>query len=279
MLIPLEDNFEDVLMKAATGLGLGKVKLAEMTGLPVAEVTALLRGRLEPKALLKLARVLRLDGPALEALARGESAPPQIELAGLHAFNTPFPMPGYDEMTVNSYLAVCSKRSVAVVFDTGTGAEALLERVAAECLDLRAIFLTHTHRDHVAAVPALRAAFPEAVLHSPRGEPFAGAMGVGGGDCFEYGSLKIEARLTNGHSKGGTSYLVRGLAEPLAFVGDALFAGSQGGVPEAHYASALELNRRQILTLPEETILCPGHGPLTTVAHEQCWNPFYAQPR
>ena len=278
MLIPLEDNFEDVLMKAATGLGLGKSKLADATGLSVAEVTALLRGRLEPRALCEVAKVLQLDGPALEALARSESAPAPIELGGLCPFNTPFPIPDYAEMTVNSYLAVCPQSAAAVVFDTGTDAEALLKKVAAECLDLLAIFLTHTHRDHVAAVPALRTAFPKAVLHSPRSEPFAGAYGVGEGDRYEFGSLKIEARLTNGHSKGGTSYLLEGLASPLAFVGDALFAGSQGGVPEAHYASALEINRRQLLTLPEETILCPGHGPLTTVAHEQRWNPFYAAP-
>ena len=71
MLIPLEDNFEDVLMKAATGLGLGKSKLAEAAGLPVAEVTALLRGRLEPEALRKLVTILQLDGADLEAIARG----------------------------------------------------------------------------------------------------------------------------------------------------------------------------------------------------------------
>lgn len=276
MLISLEDNYEDVLMKAATGLGLGKSKLAESTGLSLKVITALLRGQFEPGALREVAAVLGLDGPALEALARGESAPEPIELKGLHPFNSPFPIPGYGEMTVNSYLAACSESGGALAFDTGTDATALLERLAAECLDLRAIFLTHTHRDHVAAVPALRAAFPEAVLYSPRSEPFAGAMGVGEGDCYEFGSLKIEARLTSGHSKGGTSYLVHGLTEPLAFVGDALFAGSQGGVPEAQYASALQMNRAQLLSLASETILCPGHGPLTTVGHEQRWNPFYA---
>ena len=276
MLIPLEDNFEDVLMKAATGLGLGKSKLAESTGLSLEVVTALLRGQFEPGALREVAAVLGLDGPALEALARGESAPGPIELKGLHHFNSPFPIPGYEEMTVNSYLAACSESGGAVAFDTGTDATACLERLAAGGLDLRAIFLTHTHRDHVAAVPALRAAFPKAVLYSPRSEPFAGAMGVGEGDCYAFGSLKIAARLTNGHSKGGTSYLVQGLTEPLAFVGDALFAGSQGGVPEAQYASALQMNRAQLLSLAPETILCPGHGPLTTVGHEQRWNSFYA---
>ena len=151
MLIPLEDNFEDVLMKAATGLGLGKSKLAEAADLPLESVTALLRGQFEPQALSKVAEVLQLDGPALEALARGESAPAGIELKGLHRFNTPFPIPGYDAMTVNSYLAVCPQSGTAVAFDTGTDAEALLERVAGESLDLQAIFLTHTHRDHVAA--------------------------------------------------------------------------------------------------------------------------------
>jgi len=278
MLIPLEDNFEDVLMKAAAGLGLGKSKLAEAAGLPVAEVTALLRGRLKPEALRKLAAVLQLDGPALEALARGESAPAPIQVAGLQQFNSAFPIPGYAAMTVNSYLVVCPHTAVAVAFDTGTKGEALVEYLQEHGLDLRAIFLTHTHRDHVAAVPALRAAFPEANLHGPRREPFAGACGVGEGDCFEYGSLKIEARLTNGHSKGGTSYLISGLTDPLAMVGDALFAGSQGGVPEAQYASALKINRAQLLSLTPETILCPGHGPLTTVAHERHWNPFYAAP-
>ncbi|CAI8323317.1 MAG: Hydroxyacylglutathione hydrolase GloC [Opitutia bacterium UBA7350] len=273
MLIPLEDNFEDVLMKAATGLGLSKSKLAAAAGRSVAEVTALLRGRFEPQALRQVASVLQLDGPALEALARGESAPEQIQVPGIYVFNTPFPIPGYAEMTVNSYLAVCMERNIAVAFDTGTDAIAMLEQLAAECLDLRAIFMTHTHRDHVAAVPTLKQAFPKAVVYSPRSEPFAGAMGVGEGDCFEYGSLKIEARLTKGHSKGGTSYQIKG----AAFVGDALFAGSQGGVPAAHYALALEMNRAKLLSLPPETILCPGHGPLTTVAHELCWNPFYAQ--
>jgi glyoxylase-like metal-dependent hydrolase (beta-lactamase superfamily II) len=276
MSIPLEDNFEDVLMKAATGLGMGKSKLAEAAGLPVAEVTALLRGRLEPEALRKLTPVLQLDGPALEALARGESAPPPIELAGLRSFTTAFPMPGYAEMTVNSYLVICPQTAVAVAFDTGSEGEALVEYLQGHGLDLQAIFLTHTHRDHVAAVPVLRAAFPEATLHGPRSEPFAGAFGVGEGDCFEYGSLKIEARLTNGHSKGGTSYRVSGLTNPLAMVGDALFAGSQGGVPEAQYAHALEVNRAQLLSLAPETILCSGHGPLSTVGHEQRWNPFYA---
>ena len=170
------------------------------------------------------------------------------------------------------------------VFCFAVGAVAAGARVAAARAvigssigaSLQAIFLTHTHRDHVAAVPALRAAFSNTTLYGPKREPFAGAYAVSDGDCFDVGSLQIKARLTNGHSKGGTSYLMDGLTKKIACVGDALFACSQGGMPAAQYAKSIEINRSKLLSLPGDTVLCPGHGPLTTVAHENSWNPFYA---
>jgi glyoxylase-like metal-dependent hydrolase (beta-lactamase superfamily II) len=87
--------------------------------------------------------------------------------------------------------------------------------------------------------------------------------------------LRVESRLTWGHSKGGITYLVRGLARPVAVVGDAIFAGSMGG-GIVSYNDALNTNREQILTLPDETVICPGHGPLTTVGEEKRNNPFFA---
>ena len=61
------------------------------------------------------------------------------------------------------------------------------------------------------------------------------------------------------------------------FVGDALFAHSQGGIhSQENYQRALKINRSNILSQANETILAPGHGPLTTVAHEKNNNPFYA---
>jgi len=58
-------------------------------------------------------------------------------------------------------------------------------------------------------------------------------------------------------------------------VGDALFAGSMGG-GNISYTDALATNRAEILTLPEETVICPGHGPMTTVGEEKRHNPFFA---
>jgi glyoxylase-like metal-dependent hydrolase (beta-lactamase superfamily II) len=69
---------------------------------------------------------------------------------------------------------------------------------------------------------------------------------------------------------------VSGLAKPVVVVGDSLFAGSMGGAPNA-YEQARKNNREKILSLPPETIICPGHGPMTTVANERVHNPFFAK--
>jgi len=62
----------------------------------------------------------------------------------------------------------------------------------------------------------------------------------------------------------------------VIFVGDALFCYSIGKVAAANYAAALSCIRHKILSLPPETIICPGHGPITSVAHEREHNPFFA---
>ena len=68
--------------------------------------------------------------------------------------------------------------------------------------------------------------------------------------------------------------MVSGLSQLVAVVGDAMFAGSMGG-GGVSYADALRTNRAEILTLPDETILCPGHGPLSTVGEQKAHNPFF----
>ena len=63
---------------------------------------------------------------------------------------------------------------------------------------------------------------------------------------------------------------------PVAIVGDALFAGSMGG-GMVSYEDALQNNREKILTLSDDTVLCPGHGPLSTVSQEKSHNPFFPE--
>ena len=71
------------------------------------------------------------------------------------------------------------------------------------------------------------------------------------------------------------TYFIQGLSKSVAVVGYSMFAGSMGG-SMVSYADALRNNRDQILTLPDATIICPGHGPLTCVGEQKNANPFFA---
>ena len=87
----------------------------------------------------------------------------------------------------------------------------------------------------------------------------------------------MTSRLTPGHAGDGVTYVIenwQGDAPAVAVVGDAIFAGSMGKdfrTPELAQAKV----REEILSLPEETLICPGHGPLTTVGEQRLHNPFF----
>jgi len=272
-MIRIEDNFEDVLGKAMSGLGMSVAELAGRAGVEASRIDALLRGEIHDEALLGVAPPLGLSPQKLLDMAHRRWAPDAQLPEHAFLFNTPFPVPGYEEMTVNSYL-IRSGTSAAAI-DTGANADALLDTIARSGLRLEALFITHTHRDHIAALDAIRSAHPDATVHSPAGEPLPGSVALRPGAGLACGELGIEARGTRGHSPGALSYIVTGGGAPLAFVGDALFCLSMGKAPQEAYARALERNRRELLSLPDNTILCPGHGPLTTVGDEKARNPFF----
>lgn len=269
-MIPLEDNFTDVIGKAQRGLQISDSQLAEEARVSSSDVRKLRGGEVDEMAIYRVAPVLGLAGRALFDLARGGWTPPSIEIPnGFAHFNTQ-----YDDMTVNSYLVwdPTTKRSVA--FDTGGDCSEMLTRIKAEQLQIEAILLTHSHVDHIAALRELRQATHAPVFVGER-ETVPGAEGIPEGKNFSIAALEIETFLTWGHSEGGVTYFIRGLQQPLAIVGDSIFAGSMGG-GSVSYKDALENNRTKILTLPDETIIGPGHGPLTTVAKEKQDNPFFA---
>ncbi len=267
--LPIEDDFQDVLAKAMRGLGLDIPTLATRAGVPESGVTALLKGEIEPALLAAVAPPLGLGQEALLALAVGEEPAPEPDFPdGLFRVNSP-----YADMTVNAYLLWDPGSSHAVVIDSGADVSELLEKIETRGLSVDRILLTHTHGDHLFDVDRLAEA-TGAPVFSPEAEPLPGVGVILPGSLVESGALRIEARPTTGHSKGGTTYVIEGLALPVAIVGDALFARSMGG-PKISYADCLRGVREQILTLPDETILCPGHGPLTTVGTEKRWNPFF----
>ena len=274
MLIPLEDQLGDVLGKARRGLRLSESQLAQKSGVGLENVEKFVAGKLldDADSAAKIARALDLYAPALLELGRGEWHPGDLTLpATVAAYNQPFG----DDMTVNFYLVWDQEGGQAVAFDTGGDCGPLLQTLRDRKLKLGAIFLTHTHSDHVADLDRLTAGTDAPVYVSER-EPIDGATTVRDGETFTVGGLTITAHLTPGHSPGGTTYVVAGLEPGLAVVGDALFAASMGGVAPEKYADAIKANRDKIFTLSDDTVLLPGHGPATTVDKEKRHNPFYA---
>lgn len=270
--IPLEDNAGDVLGKAQRGLGLSDRQLAEKAGVPPEKVRALRDGNFSDEGTLRaVAPVLGLAADPLTRLARKEWEQAEIaELEGLAMFNTT-----YGDMTVNAFLVWDPAAREAVAFDSGADCSGMLEQVKRDGLTVKMILLTHSHPDHIEDLARLQRETGAPTFISSR-ESAPGAEPIDEGQRFSCGALQIEARLTWGHSKGGMTFYVEGLARPVAIVGDSLFAASMGG-GAVSYEEALKNNREKILTLPEDTIICPGHGPLTTVGKEKRENPFFAR--
>lgn len=269
MSIPLEDNFTDIISKAQRGLGLSESQLAEKSGASLGAIHSLRDGQFDRTTIHQVAPALQLDADALAELAEGKWQPDEIRLEGLAQFNTP-----YHDMKVNAYLVWDPASKEGVIFDSGADCSGILERSQRDGLTIKLILLTHAHPDHVADLERLVEATNAPVYLSER-EEAPGAEPIEEGRNFSVGGLTIESLLTSGHSPGGMTFFIHGLGQPVAIVGDSLFAGSMGG-GNVSYEDAVRNNREKILTLPNDTILCPGHGPMTTVGEEKEHNAFFA---
>ena len=267
--IPLEDNYIDVIGKAQRGLRLADSELASRAGVSVADLTRVKEGKFDEPIVNKLGSKLELRTQALVALGNQSWYPKDPgEVPGLACFNTP-----YGDITVNAYLVWDPKSNNGVCFDTGADASEMLKFAADRNIRVQMVLLTHTHPDHIADLDRIKKS-TDAKAFVCQAEAIPGAEPFTSGHKFVVGSLQIETRQTAGHSRGGITYVVHGLPKRLAVVGDAIFAGSMGG-GLVSYSDALRNNVEQRLTLPDDTILCPGHGPLTTVGEEKMHNPFF----
>jgi len=271
----LEDHVGDIIRKARAMSNVSTTAAARAAGLTEAELEALEESGQAPKKpnFSALAALAGLNPGKLEALANGW-LPAEKDLSTWREFRCVTTTAG--GMAVNCYLVWDEVSREAALFDTGWDAQPVSALIAKNQLQLRHIFITHNHEDHIAALHELRGEFPKARLHSgaknapvdQRNRP---------NDFIHLGSLRITHRHTPGHAEDGTTYIVGTWPEDaphVAIVGDALFAGSIGRGNQS-WDLARQKVREQILTLPPETLLCPGHGPLTTVAEEKAHNPFF----
>jgi glyoxylase-like metal-dependent hydrolase (beta-lactamase superfamily II) len=191
----------------------------------------------------------------------------------------------------NCYLVADVAAGECVVVDPGEESGRILSEVAARGWRVTGIWLTHAHVDHIVGVGAVnRAAAAPIHLHADDRALYDGLpqqaawMGISAGSApapdaelrhgghVRVGAHDFEVRHTPGHSPGSVSFIAPG----IALTGDALFAGSVGrtDLPGGSAAALLSAIRRELLTLPDETVVYSGHGPVTTIGVERATNPF-----
>lgn len=269
--LPLEDNAGDVIGKAMRGHNLGDSALGRLAGVDPEGVQAARKNKGDEATLRAIAPHLNLGAEPLVAMARGAWQPRPVSFPDGFLMDTT----DFGDMTVNAYLVWDPDSKRAALFDTGASAAQLLHAVRDRGLKLELMLLTHTHHDHIADLVSVLRSHAIPVWTSER-EPIAGGSTFAEGHVFELGALRIRTLSTWGHSRGGTTYVVEGLAHPLAIAGDSLFASSMGGGLES-YEHAFRNNVDKVLALPADTVLACGHGPLTTVGEELTHNPFFAR--
>jgi len=278
--MPLEDDLCDIIKKARTGLKLSVGDVARLTGLPGADITALERGdQLHDRAELRaIANVLGLRLTSLEQIVLEKWLPQPLPM-----------MPGIETVQgeISGYAVkgyIVHDGGEAILVDTAYNAEMMIEILQSRRLRLVGICLTHGHADHAEGIQQLVTRWPVPVylgaedltlLHwMPSEKQFAPPDH---GRSIAVGRLSIRCLATPGHTPGGICYRVEMPWGPVSFVGDTLFAGSIGrSNPAQLYHTHLESVRRHVLTLPQDCLLLPGHGPGTTVREELDHNPFYA---
>ena len=271
----LEDHLGDIIRKARAMSKVSAAAAANAAGLTEAELAALEEsGQVgKPPDFAKLAASIGLHPAKLESITKGW-LPAEKDLMTwreLRVLTT-----AGDGITVNCYLVWDEVSREAALFDTGWEAAPALKLLAENELQLRHLFITHSHPDHIAGVSAVRSQFPRVRVHSSSKNAPVDQRNRAN-DFIHLGSLRITHRDTPGHAEDGVTYIVGTWpddAPHVAIVGDAIFAGSIGRGNQS-WDMAKQKVREQILSLPPETLICPGHGPLTTVAEEKAHNPFF----
>ena len=252
----LEDDPCDILTKAMLGQGLDVHLLSKKTHLAEDTIHSVLHGERNPQVIHQLADILNLSAEAL--LNQGnynlEVTPPE----GLYRFISEY---GY--LGVNAYLIIHGQS--ATIFDTGTNAQSIINFIDKHQLHIDTLYITHRHADHTACIdvfPDTPIVYPEDLRH---------------GQILTMGDIHLTAVDVSGHASSAMAFNYNGLTSPVCICGDSIFAGSIGKTPsQKSYTKALTKISDHILTLVDNTVICPGHGPLSTVLQEKSHTPFFA---
>ena len=177
------------------------------------------------------------------------------------------------EKDTNCYVVSCSNTQEAVVIDPGDDAIKIGGQLAGKTV--RWICFSHAHKGHTGAKEAIKVATGAATamhLADATAELKSADRYLVGGDRLPFGSFELEVIATPGHSPGGLSFK---LGNHL-FTGDTLLAGKIGrlDLPGSNPQQMVLSLHGQLLTLPDNTVVYPGHGPNTTIGAERVGNPY-----
>jgi len=264
----LEDHFQDIMEKAQKGLRLGDLQLSRLLG---CEREELKRWKSKPDQSLNpvhIAEILGLNPDSFINILKGKYLPKIGIPKGLTRLAFPF----YEGL-VNAYLLDGLDPQGPILIDCGLDALAVANFLKESNAQPVAILITHDHPDHTARGEWDKV-FPQIPAYGPENLKTEKSTPLKDQQTLYFPSGNIVVRETSGHAAQGFSFWVSQLNPPLLFTGDALFAGSMGG-PIHSYEMAMKTNARAFLDLPPETIVCPGHGPLTTLDLESRNNPFW----
>jgi len=197
-------------------------------------------------------------------------------------------------LQTNCFILIDPARRDAWIIDPGGNAGDILGLLASENARAARIINTHAHFDHILAVPDIQDA-TAATFHLHRADqpvldyaPQAVKAWLGWdwgppppvdsylehGDILTLGNMQLEVRHVPGHSPGSVIFVDH--AGKRVWVGDTIFREGVGrtDLPGGNHTQLIRAINEQILTLPDDFTLYPGHGPFTTVGHERRHNPF-----
>jgi hydroxyacylglutathione hydrolase len=196
----------------------------------------------------------------------------------------------------NTYVVWLEGRDDCLVVDPGMEPELIDSCLTSNNLRVAAVLNTHGHADHIAGNKAMKRAWPDAPLivgeldaemltdavlnlSAPFGMPLTSPPAdrvVKDGEVLTLAGIEMEVRHVPGHSPGHVVFVVRGLSPVAVLGGDVLFRGSIGrfDFPGGDGEALLEGIRTKLFTLPDDTVVYPGHGPATTTGREKRSNPY-----
>ena len=194
----------------------------------------------------------------------------------------------------NCSLVICEETKTAAIVDPGGESERILSAIKNHQVTVDKIILTHGHLDHVGGTEALLKTLKVPVIgpekedafwmeqleaqstmfNFPRTPSFLPTKWLEEGDVVEVGNIKLQVLHIPGHTPGHIA--LYDAASQQVIVGDILFNGAIGrsDFPRGNHKQLTTGIKQKLLTLPEETVVFPGHGPTTTIGREKVSNPY-----